>query len=424
MQNSILNTTVSAFRDYETTFDPQPVNLLLWLTSKKYAEKVNAIRKEEDKAVRDTIKATLPAITPSGIFSYRAARCLIAHSAFIQFDIDFKENSHISNYEDLKTEICKIVNIAYCGLSVSGTGFWGLIPIAYPDKHRQHFDFIYNAFKDIGITIDKKPRNVAALRGYSYDADAYFNHDAKTLQQYHQPKQKPNKATLYSYNGNSIQNNVEALINEITKKGTDLTPNYNEWLNIGFALSHEFGEAGRQYFHDVSGTYAGYDRTETDNQYTKCLQAGASSTPITIKTFFRKCKDAGIVLAKAGKKTEARTERFKIKSRQEHLLNIHSNDFFYDREGTYTDETFQEIIIYHYEDRTGNVYEFLYNKNGELIRPGEQAEAVKNLEIFFEKNLIKATFDGSPCWVQIANFKTGTEWQREKEHSPLRQPHD
>jgi len=208
MQDSILNIDVSSFKDYETTFDPQPVNLLLWLTSKKYAEKVNAIRNEKDKAIRDTIKATLPAITPSGLFTYRAARCLVTHSGFIQFDIDFKGNSHITNYQGLKKEISKIVNVAYCGLSVSGTGFWGLIPIAYPDKHRQHFDFIFNAFKGIGLTIDREPSNVASLRGYSYDPDAYFNHRAKPLEQYHQPKPKCLKATLYSYNGRSTQGDV------------------------------------------------------------------------------------------------------------------------------------------------------------------------------------------------------------------------
>ena len=36
--------------------------------------------------------------------------------------------------------------MAYCGLSVSGKGFWGLIPIANPDKHRLHFTALKEAF--------------------------------------------------------------------------------------------------------------------------------------------------------------------------------------------------------------------------------------------------------------------------------------
>lgn len=321
MKDSILDITVSTFRDYNTPSDPQPVNLLAWLNSKKYINSVIAIRSEKDKAVRDSIKSTLAAITPSGIFTYRSARCLVKHSEFIQFDIDVKENSHVTNYSDLKTEICKIANVAYCGLSVSGTGFWGLIPIAYPDRHRQHFDFIYNAFKDMGIAIDKKPRNVAALRGYSYDSDAYFNHSAKTLEEYHLPPVKADKNTLYTSNGDSIQSQVETLINQITQKGIDLTGSYDDWLSIAFAFANEFGERGRQYFHDVSNKYSGYDRHETDYQYDNCIKAGASSKPITIKTFFAKCKDAGVLLPKTENKSENKTERFKIKIKQDQIIN-------------------------------------------------------------------------------------------------------
>ncbi len=97
MQDSILNISVSSFRDYNTPTNPRPVNLLQWLNSKKYANEVTAIRAEMDKTTRDAIKATLPAITPSGLFTYRSARCSIKHLGFIQFDIDFKDNSHISN---------------------------------------------------------------------------------------------------------------------------------------------------------------------------------------------------------------------------------------------------------------------------------------------------------------------------------------
>jgi hypothetical protein len=228
---------------------------------------------------------------------------LIVHSGFIQFDIDFKENSHITNYSDLKSEICKIVNVAYCGLSVSGTGLWGLIPILYPDRHRQHFDFIYNAFKKLGITIDKKPGNVASLRGYSYDINGYFNRNAVKLNEYNQTRQNRNNLRFYSHNDNSIQSDVEALINELRKTGVDITNTYDNWVSIGFALATEFGERGRQYFHVISRNNACYDRNENNYQYDKCLNAGSTPNPITVKTFFAKCKDAGIVLPKEVKKT-------------------------------------------------------------------------------------------------------------------------
>jgi hypothetical protein len=185
MQESILYIEVSCFADYNTPDNPRPVNLMQWLTNKKYAEKVAAIRNIEDKCKRDQIKATLPAITPSGLFSYRAKKDLIRHSGFIQIDIDHKGNEAIGNYSDLKNEICKISNIAYCGLSVSGKGYWALIPIEQPDKHYQYFVFIEKWFKEHGLVIDKAPKSISSLRGYAYDPDGYFNHGAKPLKQFY-----------------------------------------------------------------------------------------------------------------------------------------------------------------------------------------------------------------------------------------------
>ncbi len=181
---SILDTEVSCFADYNTPDNPRPVNLLQWLTSTKYAEKVAAIRNIADKDQRDRLKATLPAITPSGLFSYRAKKNLIRHSGFIQVDIDPKGNEAISNYSDLKKEICNISNIAYCGLSVSGKGYWALIPIEDPTKHCQYFLFIEQWFKERGVQIDKAPKSVSSLRGYAYDPDGYFNHEAIPLKKY------------------------------------------------------------------------------------------------------------------------------------------------------------------------------------------------------------------------------------------------
>jgi hypothetical protein len=185
MQDSILNIEVSCFADYNTPDNPRPVNLLQWLTNAKYAEKVATIRNIADKEQRDRLKATLPAITPSGLFSYRAKKNLIQHSGFIQIDIDPKGNEAIGNYRDLKKEICKISNIAYCGLSVSGKGYWGLIPIEQPDKHYQYFKLIEKWFKDKGLIIDKAPKSVSALRGYAYDQDGYFNHAAKPFKRFY-----------------------------------------------------------------------------------------------------------------------------------------------------------------------------------------------------------------------------------------------
>lgn len=184
--NSLLNIECSMFRDAKAT-DPQTVNLLQWLKSDKYLQQQQRVRSLTNEGERKAAKVLMPCIAPSGVFSKRGAAYLQKHTGLIAIDIDLKDNRHISNFADLKNELCKIPNVAYCGLSVSGNGYWLLILIAHPEKHELHFRFIETYFASKGLKIDPACKDVGRLRFYSYDADAYFNHAAKPLQAYYTP---------------------------------------------------------------------------------------------------------------------------------------------------------------------------------------------------------------------------------------------
>lgn len=188
---SVLNVQVSCFKNYSEPKNPKSVNLLTWLSSEKYRSKVEEIQAIRDKASRDELKATLPAITPSGVFSYRSESRIVTHSGLIQIDLDFQDNIHIINWDDLKSELIKLPEIAYLGKSVSGKGYWGLIPIPpNVSNHKMHFDAIQETFQNWGIELDQKPKNVASLRGYSFDSEAYFNHKARLFKRIKQIKTK------------------------------------------------------------------------------------------------------------------------------------------------------------------------------------------------------------------------------------------
>ena len=289
--NSCLNVQVSAWKDYFETSNPQPVNLLTWLNSSKYAPQVEAIRAAVTKEERDKLKATLPAITPSGIFSRREEAGLMQHSGFIQVDIDFKENAHISNYPELKTELAKLQNLAYIGLSVSGTGFWGLVPILYPDKHKAHFRALKTVFSRMGIRIDEKPGNVASLRGYSWDGEAHFNHNAKPfalLEEIQPERYQPRAAPRPK---SSEAEKVEAILRQVEGGRVDITSGYGNWFALGCALANEFGEAGRDYFHRVSQWHPDYSTQGTDKQFTNCLKHGYT---FSLGTFFELAGQHGL----------------------------------------------------------------------------------------------------------------------------------
>lgn len=181
-----LDTTVSLFANYATPDNPVDIPLMTFLRSKKYRRHVEAIRAEPDKKRRDRMKAQLPAITPSGTFTRRGNDHLIRHSGLICIDLDGKDNPGVMNWR----EICRLPEVAYLGLSVSGKGYWALIPLADPKRHTEHFRALQRDFSTFGLTIDEACGDPARLRGYSFDAQAYFNPNATPYERVYVPKRE------------------------------------------------------------------------------------------------------------------------------------------------------------------------------------------------------------------------------------------
>ena len=92
----------------------------------------------------------------------------------------------------------------------------------------------------------------------------------------------------------SVADDIELITQRIEAACTDITAGYDNWRDLGFALSDALGESGRDYYHRISRFNSGYNEQECDKQYDKCLRA--HGTGVTIKTFFQKAKEAGVSL--------------------------------------------------------------------------------------------------------------------------------
>jgi len=301
---NIFEKTVSYYKNVTDTTGTK-IQLYTFLTSAKHATKVTELRAAVAAGLpaEDVlkIKKTLPACTVSGLFTERTAAGLVAHSGFIAIDIDAKDNMHLTNFAEVKNELCKLKEIAYCGLSCSGRGYFALIRLAYPDRHAEQFAALYERFFNMGLVIDQACKDVTRLRFYSYDAEAFYNFDAQPF-------------TGVTVNGNGTVNNGKKTtlpyftvcpknIHNITDAEkltdllawcnathTDITGNYRAWYEIGAGLASELGEAGRDIFHDLSAHYAGYDYLKTDKQYNYCLKHQHS---FTLASVFHYAKLAG-----------------------------------------------------------------------------------------------------------------------------------
>lgn len=202
---NVLEAKVSCFMSSNNTIPIKEVELIKILKSDRHQATIEKIRQIEDKAERDLLKSKLPAFTPSCTCSYRSQDRVIAHTGLIQFDIDQKDNPTWS-MTDLRGILACDPCIAYCGLSISGRGLWGLIYVAHPEYHKEHFRFFSNWFKANKVIIDMAPSNVISLRFVSYDPDAYFKCNPEPLAYYEfeVPKDKKqstrNRGALDQYN--------------------------------------------------------------------------------------------------------------------------------------------------------------------------------------------------------------------------------
>ena len=293
--NSVLNRVVSCYSSYRDNDSTVTVHLMEWLTNSCYLPLIEEIRATNDKTRRSELKSQLPAITPSGLFYQRNQNALIRHSGLIQFDIDMAgDNLKVGNMAELGEQLQRIEHVAYCGLSASGNGWWGLIPIAYPKLHKDHFKALRRDFAAMGIEIDDKPQNIASMRGYSVDANGYFNHQAKPYTKvYSEPP--PKRVLKRKAHNNDKEGRFLDCLEQLQRGAIDITGDYGDWLGVARAFANEYGESGRDYFHQVSQFYPKYSSSQTDQQYTAALRSPGKAT---LGTFFYLCDQHGVSYSK------------------------------------------------------------------------------------------------------------------------------
>lgn len=176
------NTQVSLFTptyvdgQYILGTSPQIVLLSDVLFRPLQQDLIHSIRSEPNKHMRKAFKRGLYAITPSAICEGgRKGNNVIRHTKLMAFDID----GILGDVSTYFQAVRQIPYVLYLGRSASGNGLWGLIQIACPEKHGQHFEAMRIMFNGIGITVDTAPKAVNSLRFVVYDESAYYNENAE-----------------------------------------------------------------------------------------------------------------------------------------------------------------------------------------------------------------------------------------------------
>ena len=259
--------------------------------SGRWRQQVETVRALKDPDQIKEAKKRVPAVAPSALFNGRRGIAYVQqHTGFINLDLDCKENPGIA--EPAARARLYADQFVFAGhVSISGQGLSLYVQIE-PAQHKAAFLQLEAYFLAAwGVHIDPACKDVSRLRFVSYDPAMYQNTEARCFrirQKRFSPAQRPARRRAAVQDSGQ---HFEAILSQIMAAGYDLTAGYDEWLKIGFAIASEYGEAGRQYYHEISQFHPGYKPTEADQQFTRCLQAGREG--VTISSFFHIAKQAG-----------------------------------------------------------------------------------------------------------------------------------
>lgn len=157
---------------------------------KPYVQHLRAMRKEygsKAKKMQEYIdtKKQLPGATLSGLFAlyeddsltHPGQRVMVSrreshlkqHTGWLAIDIDLADNCGLSNFENILMVLRHRPEVGLLMRSCSGSGFFGLVRLAYPDRHKQQFRALLQEYAAIGISLDKACSNIGRVRFASWD---------------------------------------------------------------------------------------------------------------------------------------------------------------------------------------------------------------------------------------------------------------
>jgi hypothetical protein len=233
-------------------------------------------------------KVKLRGVTASGVFTYRSAKNLTAHSGFICIDLDEKDQPAGTDLNKIKEKLKEDSYIYGLHYSAGGVGVAAYVKID-PVKHLDAFYALEKYFADnYNVIIDQSCKDISRFRFVSYDPDLYLNKKSKTFKKYILKKNKEPKVNYVFSTGD-----LDHVFQQIVDTGTDLTDNYHDWYRIGCGLANKFGNSGRDYFHLVSQNSPKYDQKTCDDLFDVILKRDPIKKA-TIGSFLWLAKNAGI----------------------------------------------------------------------------------------------------------------------------------
>ena len=269
------------------------------------AQKIHAIRTEQDADKRGDIKETLPAVTISANFpDKRHAKSAHTVTGLIQIDID-----KCADPFELKTQISADPHTLACFISPSGNGVKAIVRTdasandadgqTYKlNEHKSIFTKVQRYYtQHFNVEIDKQCSDISRLMYYSHDPEIYINLDATPLQEIEEPRAGVILEKIeYDRNASKpkakrIPKKVLDIVEQIESSGVSLS--YDDRFKMGMSFVNEYGEQGRELFHRISRNHENYNAEKFDAKLNDFI--ASSRGEISLGSFFHIAKEQGFI---------------------------------------------------------------------------------------------------------------------------------
>jgi len=363
---------------------------------------------------RKAAKMNLGYFVFTGCFDKRSTQSIKSYSQFLHFDLD-----HVSE-DRTKLEAIKLQIFNTDGLSVvmafvspSEDGLKLVVQtdgITSPDTYKIAWAAWVEAFKKKlpyiadNCIIDATLIDISHPCFISYDKDLIITDmPKKPFKWSSTPRRKKNVSQGKEMPNKSIPdelardyNRALLAVEDIEDSGIDITSDYNDWRDVGFALN-QLGEYGRPLFHRVCRFYDRRDEgkrcytpEECDHQFSKGKSEG-----INLETFFYIARKNGVTLRNSDGYVPMDSES----SEESHAIDI---DALLEKwKGT----PFETIL------KRLNPIEGLYKKN----KHGNGRVSKGDREVLVTRNLIEAANSypdtGLEVFDGVIYYYTGKYWE-------------
>jgi KaiC/GvpD/RAD55 family RecA-like ATPase/predicted XRE-type DNA-binding protein len=274
-------TLYNSIYDKESSRKITPSELSRWIGRGKYKEQVKEIRNAESLEKIKELKQALPVVMFGG--ESKSRKEIERFSKLIIMDFD-----HIENPLFYQKQLEKYPYV-YMTFKSPNDGLKVVViaDIKTKEEYTTYIHELFDLFDDkLGLSGDRSKQNPNDLCYLSYDPEHYINLWADYYNDYRDSVEKP------LYNSDNTLENIEYMVGQIESKRIDITEDYVNWRNIGFALNDYLREEGRDFFHRISIMSDKYEESECDKQYDSILNSSRSG--IKVGTFFYIAKMNGL----------------------------------------------------------------------------------------------------------------------------------